>query len=188
MKSLFYLLSAVLVSSTVSCQKTATAPDGPLTASFQLLNEQGQEATLFPQGQNVIFRFQVANTSDQDIYVCNPVFNPRDFLAVYRTAEKQPVSLGKPYSGIFCEYVGGYRLGAHQAMTFTIPWVDAAAYPIRFPFCGHAPTTYLPTGHYRTAFRPSVTWHFWDQGPAATTTVDFQPFARAFEVTGPGGQ
>lgn len=182
MKYLFYLLSVLLVSSTVSCQKTDTAPGGPLTASFQLLNEQGQEAAVFPQGQNLIFRFQLANTSDQDIYVENPVFDPREFLEVFSMAEKQPVSLGKPYSGIFCTYQGGYRIAAHQAMLFTIPWVDAPAYPISFPLCGHAPTTYLPLGHYRTAFRPSVTWHFWDQGPAATTTIDFQTFAREFEV------
>lgn len=182
MKYLLYLLSVALVSSAVSCQQTDPAPKGPLTASFQLLDEQGQEATVFPQGQNFIFRFQVANTSDQDIYVENPVFNPRDFLEVFHLVENQQVSMGKPYAGIFCTYQGGYQLAAHQALTFTIPWVEAPAYPTSDPLCGHAPTTYLPIGHYRTAFRPSVTWHFWHQGPATSTTINFSSFAREFEV------
>lgn len=167
--------------SITGCDK-ADVPAMPLVCSFQLLNEQGQEAVVFPQGQNFIFRFQVTNTSDQDIYVDNPVIDTREFLDVFSTVEKQQVSVGRPYSGIFCEYIGGYTVAAHQAITFTIPWVDAAAYPTSFPFCGHAPTTYLPTGHYHTAFTPSVTWHLKKQGPATSKTSDFQRFARDFEV------
>jgi hypothetical protein len=182
MKYCFYFLSVALVSSTVSCQKTTTSPTGPLTATFQLLTEQGQEATVFSQGQNFVFCFRLANTSDQDIYVENPVFDPREFLEVVRLVENQQVSMGKPYTGIFCTYQGGYKIAAHQAMTFTIPWLEAPAYPTSYPLCGHVSTNYLPIGHYRTAFRPSVTWHFWDQGPATSTTVDFQTFGREFEV------
>ena len=182
MRYRLYVLFAALASSTGSCQKANTAPTGPLTASFQLLNEQAGEATVFPQGQNVIFRFQITNTSDQDVFVKNPVFDTRDFLEVYSTAEKQQVSLGKPYAGIFCYYVGGYVIPAHKAITCTIPWVDAAAYPLSFPFCGHAPTTYLLAGHYRTSFRPSVTWHFQGQGPDNDDNTDFQAFSYEFDV------
>jgi hypothetical protein len=174
-------LSLALAGSITGCDKTDT-PAGPLTCSFQLLNEQGQEAVVFPQGQNFILRFQVANTSDQDVYVDNPVIDTREFLEVFSMAEKQQVSVGRPYSGIFCEYVGGYTIAAHKAMTFNIPWVAATAYPTSFPFCGHAPTTYLPTGHYRTAFRPTITWNFRDQGPSASKTIAFEEFAREFEV------
>jgi hypothetical protein len=179
--SLIYGLCFTLLGIAPGCDKNS-ALAGPLTCSFQLLNEQGQEATVFSQGQNLIFRFQVTNTCDQNIYIKIPMFNTQDFLEVYGTAGKQNVSLGKPYSGIFCNYVSGYTLVAHQAMTFTIPWVDVAAFPISFPFCTHAPTTYLPTGHYRTSFSPSVTWHFQSQEPAATTTTDFQPLTREFDV------
>ena len=186
MKYLFSLFFVAFASGIVGCQKTDSTPNGPLTASFQLLNEQGQEAAVFPQGRNVVFRFQLTNTSDQDISVQNPVIDPRDFLEVFSTAEKQSASLGKPYSGIFCNYIGGfpYKIPAHQAMTFTIAWVDAPAYPLSFPFCGHAPTTYLPIGHYRTAFSPAVTWLYSGQAPTTATTTDFPTVAREFEVTG----
>ncbi|MFD1875538.1 hypothetical protein [Hymenobacter bucti] len=184
MKYLFAFFFVAFASGLAGCQQTDSAPKGPLTASFQLLNEQGQDATVFPQGQNVIFRFEIVNTSDQDVFVKNPVFDTRDFLEVFSTAEKQQVSLGKPYSGIFCYYVGGYVIPAHKAITCTIPWVDATAYPLSFPFCGHAPTTYLPIGHYRTAFSPAVTWNFSGQGPTAATTTNFPAVACEFEVTG----
>jgi hypothetical protein len=174
-------LSLAMASSIVSCDK-ADAPAIPLVCSFQLLNEQGQDAVVFPQGQNFIFRFQVTNTSDQDIYVDNPVIDTREFLEVFSLAEKQQVSVGRPYSGIFCEYIGGYTVAAHQAMTFTIPWVAATAFPMSFPFCGHAPTKYLPAGHYHTAFTPSVTWHIKKQGPATAKTSNFQRYAREFEI------
>ena len=190
MKHRFPILFVAFAGGMVGCQKTDTTPTAPLTASFQLLNERGQEASVFPQGQNVVFRFQLANTSDQDIAVTNPVIDARDFLEVFRTADQQPVSLGKPYSGIFCNYIGGYpyTVPAHQVLTFTIAWVDAPAYPIGFPFCGHAPTMYLPTGHYRTAFTPAVNWHFAGQGPTAATTTGFPTAAREFEVVEPGGK
>jgi hypothetical protein len=174
-------LSLALAGSITGCDKT-DAPAMPLVCSFQLLNEQGQEAVVFPQGQNFIFRFQVTNMSDQDIYVDNPVIDTREFLEVFSMAEKQQVSVGRPYSGIFCEYIGGYTIAAHKAMTFSIPWVAATAYPMSFPFCVHAPTTYLPTGRYRTAFTPTVTWHIKKEGPTASRTNDFQRYAREFEV------
>jgi hypothetical protein len=174
-------LFLALLGSVSGCDK-AVAPAEPLTCSFQMLNEQGQGATVFPLGQNFIFRFQVTNTSDQDIYVDNPVIDTREFLEVFSIAEKQQVSVGRPYSGIFCEYVSGYTIAAHKAMLFNIPWVAATSYQMSFPFCGHAPTTYLPTGHYRTAFRPVITWSFQGQGPASSKTTTFKEFAREFEV------
>jgi hypothetical protein len=185
MKYPFFMLAMALVSGTVSCQKTDPAPDGPLTVSFQLLNEQGREATVFPQGQNLLFSYQVANSSDQDIFLKNPVGDLTHFLEVYGMAEKQAVSLGKPYSSIFCYYIGGYTLPAHQTMTLSIPWVTSSAYPTSPQFCGHAPNTYLPIGHYSTTFTPSLTW---SQGKSTGTTTTFPTFTRAFDVTGPEGE
>ena len=73
---------------------------------------------------------------------------------------------------------------------FSIPWVAAAAYPTSSRFCGHAATTYLPVGRYRTSFAPSFTWYQDSNpttaGPAHTT--DAQEFNCEFEVTATGGK
>jgi hypothetical protein len=69
MKYIVSLFFIAFASGIVGCQKTDSMPNAPLTASFQLINEQGQEAAVFPQGQNVVFRFQLTNISDQDISV-----------------------------------------------------------------------------------------------------------------------
>ncbi len=180
-------LAAALVSSTVSCQKTANAPVAPFTASFQLLNERGQEAARFPQGQNIVFRFQVINHSDQVVYFEAPLFDTRQFLDVTTSAG---TSFGKPYTGVLCTTIGAYLLAARDTMEFVIPWVAAAAYPTSGRFCGHAATTYLPVGRYRTSFAPSFTWYQNSNPTTAgpTHTTDAQEFSREFEVTAPGGQ
>ena len=187
MKYVSYLLVTTLVAGTVSCHKTDTAPDVPFTASFQLFNERGQEATIFPQGQNILLRFQVINHSDQAVYFAAPLFDTRQFLEV---TTPDGTSFGKPYSGVLCDYIGAYTLAARDTMKFSIPWVAAAAYPTSSRFCGHAATTYLPAGHYRTSFAPSFTWH---QDSNATTagpthSTDAQDLSREFEVTGPRGK
>ena len=181
MKFLSALLPAVLASATVSCHQPDTAPAAPFTASFQLLNEQGQEAASFPQGQNIVFRFQLINHSAQAVYFTAPLFDTRQFLAL---TTREGTSLGKPYTGVLCTLIGAYQLAARDTMTFTIPWVAAAAYPTSGQFCGHAATSYLPTGHYRTSFAPSFTWHQ-DLNPTTagpTQTTAPQEFSQEFEV------
>lgn len=187
MKFLSYLLAAAFVSGTVSCHKTDTAPEAPFTASFQLLNEQGQEAARFPQGQNIVFRFQVINHSDQVVHFTAPLFDTRQFLDV---TTREGISLGKPYTGVLCTTIGAYLVAARDTMTFSIPWVAAAAYPTSGRFCGHAATTYLPVGHYQTSFAPSFTWYQNSDPTTAgpTHTTDAQEFSREFEVTGTAGK
>jgi hypothetical protein len=175
------LLIAALGSGAARCHKQDTVPTPTVTDSLQLLNEQGQPATVFAQGQNIVFRFQVKNNSDQSIFLPNPVFDPTTFLAVYTRAR---VSFGKPYEYIFCTYQGGIPLAAGQTYTFSIPWVEAAAYSTTAQFCRHAATTYLPLGRYQTHFAPSFAWT--QQGtlttPGVSQSLAAQEFSYEFEV------
>lgn len=187
MKYLSSLLAVALMSGSVSCQQAVPAPASPFTTSFQLLNERGQPAASFPQGQNIIFRFQLINHSDQAVHFAAPLFDTRQFLEV---TTRGGISFGKPYTGVLCTTIGAYQVAAHDTMTFSIPWVAAAAYPTSSRFCGHAATTYLPVERYRTCFAPSFTWHqdinSTTAGPTHTTNA--QELSQEFEVTGPGGK
>jgi hypothetical protein len=153
MKYFVLLLFMALAGETSSCQKAAATPDGVLTTSFQLLNEQGQEATVFSHGQNLIFRFQLTNPSDQDVVLHNPPIEVTHFLEVNRlTPGEGSGAMGKPYDNIFCYLTGGIVVQAHTTTTLSIAWVETPAFPTSLFFCGHAKTTYLPAGRYRTSF------------------------------------
>ena len=150
-----FLLSALavaLLGSSSGCDKSDAATS-PLTTSFSLLNEQGQEATVFAQGQNIIFRFQITNPTDEDIILRNPPIDVSHFLEVTRlTAGEGSKNMGKPYNYIFCTFQGGVIAPARKAVTASIPWVETPAFSTTWPFCDHASTSYLPIGHYRTSF------------------------------------
>lgn len=170
----------LLAGSLLSCKKTAEPPQAqaPLAYSFAVLNEQGQATAVFAPGQNIVFRFQVENQSDQDLYLANPLFDPTHFLEVYQAGSGQ--SMGKPYQDLCLTYQAFYQLPPHTVRTFTVPWLKSAQYPDAEPFCTHAATTALPAGRYRLSFAPTLTWHL---GTDAPTTVPAPAAAtQEFEV------
>lgn len=170
-----------VVAGAFGCDK-AEAPATPLTASFQLLNEQGQEATAFPRGENLIFLFRITNPTDRTVMLKNPPIDDTHFLEVRRlTPGEGSGDLGKPYTSAFCTYQGGVVVPARGAITLSIPWVESPAFPASLYFCGrqHAPTTYLPVGRYRTSFATPLTILRVNQPDEVTKT---QTFTREFEV------
>jgi len=174
-------LALAVLGSALGCDKS-DGPATPLTCSFQLLNEQGQEATVFAQGQNIIFQFQITNPSAQNIVLNNPPIDVTHFLEVNRlTPGEGSSAIGKPYNNIFCTFQGGIGVPARSAITLSIPWVENAAFPTSLYFCGgqHAKTTYLPAGRYRTSFTTPLTIIRADQPDVVT---EAQTFTREFEV------
>ncbi len=160
-------LALLLAGSALSCQKVAEPPATPLAYSFQVLTEQGLATTVFAPGQNIVFRFQVENRADQEMYLANPLFEAAHFLEVYQLGSGPPQSMGTPYQDLCLSYQAYYTVAAHSTLSFAVPWVKSAQYPDVAPFCTHAATTGLPAGRYRTSFAPTLTWHF---GTAAATT------------------
>lgn len=172
-------LTVALLGNSSGCGKS-DAPTTPLTSSFSLLNEQGQEATMFAQGQNIIFRFQITNPTDEDIVLDNPPINTSQFLEVVRlTAGEGAKNMGKPYNYIFCTFQGGVIVPARKTITASISWVETAAFSTSWPFCDHANTSYLPIGHYRTSFTTPLTILHVDQPYEVTKP---QTFTVEFDV------
>ena len=171
-------LTVALLGSSSGCAKS-DAPTSPLTTSFSLLNEQGREATVFAQGQNIIFRFQITNPTDKNIILRNPPIDDTHFLEVTRIAAgKGAENVGKPYARIFCTFNLIYGIPAHQTGTWSIPWVEASAFPTSPIFCAHTSTSHLPTGRYRTSFTTPLTIVHADQPDEVTKprtfTIEFE--------------
>jgi hypothetical protein len=144
---------------------------------------QGEPAVSFQQGQNILFRFRVKNNTSQDVLLTNPLFETDHFLEVSRvnTATSRTV-VGKPYKYIFCAYIGGYSVRAHDLLDLTIPWEADVAYPTNAVFCEPAANSYLPTGHYSCSF--TTTLRFDPNGRATNPTVALAPqtFTKEFDV------
>lgn len=174
-------LFAALFSGLTSCQKEPAAPSAPVSATYRVLNEQGQETAVFAPGQAIVLRYEVQNNTDQEVFLSNPVFDYAHFMEVFSEANGQSRSLGTPYTDMSMVYITHFTVAAHSTRSFTIPWVASAQYPEVYPFNGHAATTALPVGRYHTSVLPRLAWH---QGTAADVTVPLaaQDFVRTFEV------
>lgn len=181
----FGLVFCILFSGLMGCKKKEAAPTEALAFSFQLLNEQGQETSVFAPNQNIIFHFEARNTTDSTMYFLTRLWDidTLKLPAVYRGSPAQSQLVGKPYRGLCRDYVGGpHPIAAHNAIQFTIKWLNLPLSPPSFadsPFCTHAVTTQLPRGHYYASFTPSFVWY---QTGVTTTETTSPPLIQEFDV------
>jgi hypothetical protein len=174
-------LFITLLGSLTGCKKAQELPRQPVSATYLVLNEQGQETAVFAPGQAIVLRYEVRNDTDQEVYFNNPVFDYAHFMDVSRDDNGQLSLVGRPYTDLSLTYDMYVIVAAHSTRSFTIPWVASAKYPDVYPFNSHAPNAQLPVGRYQTAVQPQLTWH---HGTEADITVAFaaQDFVRTFEV------
>ena len=187
MKS-FIILGATLCTLLVglaSCKKDKAAPTEPLVFSFQLLNEQGQETSVFAPGQNIIFHFEARNMTDQKMFLLTDLrdLTNNGLPSIYSFNKGVPQLVGRPYDYLCVNYVGGPTpLAAHDALQFSIAWLEPTKPTNQFehePFCDHAATTALPKGHYYASFSASFVWY---QDGVTTTETAPPTMVREFDV------
>jgi hypothetical protein len=178
---LVFCLIAALFGSLASCKKEPEAPREPVSATYRVLNEKGQETAVFALGQAIVLSYEVRNDTDQEAYFNNPVFSYAHFMEVFRDADGQSNLVGTPYTDMSLNYSMFVVVAAHSTRSFTIPWVASAQYPDMYPFNGHAANAPLPMGRYHTSVLPLLTWR---HGTEADITVPLaaQDFVRTFEV------
>jgi hypothetical protein len=120
---------------------------------FCLLNEKGEPATIFEEGENFTFRFSFQNNLEDSITV-NTSFVTNNFFEVTQRNNGQNIDLGKPYTGIWCEYVGGpknFVLPPNATGGVQCPWVAKDEKNIQ-PFCASKSKEALNSGMYFTQF------------------------------------
>jgi len=152
----------------IACSKQ----DVPLNveAAFQLLNEAGQPATVYNEGESFQFLFVIRNKTGMQL-TFNPDFIEEDFFRVFRLEQSGFVSMGKPYQNAFCQFgVGQFIIAPGEEYRFNIPWVpeDGNNY---YPFCLTNKNDPLSKGKYRTAIEKPI--HVTYEGGAITIAERF---------------
>ncbi len=73
----------------------------PIDFKFRLLDTLGNESTVFNEGENIIFSFEVINNSSEDVYLKN-FFPNHDFFRVYQpNTDGGILDYGTPYEHLF---------------------------------------------------------------------------------------
>jgi len=141
---------ATILMFVASCEKNKT--DLPVEFKFVLLDTLGNEKTVFNQGENIIFSFQVINNSSEDLFLEQFLPN-NDFFRVYQlNTDESTLDYGFPQSGV--EKIGGYYIISKSRIEFKFPWVYSNNTNLygKYLFGDQSHTSYLPGGNYYTEF------------------------------------
>jgi hypothetical protein len=129
-----------------------------ITFNFCLLNEQGQPATVFKEGENFSFHFSITNKTDKKLFFF-PDFAYSDternnFCEVFMSDGEK---VGKPF--VFLGYdkigIGAYPFNPSQSYIFEQQWIDHRNSIWRWKY-GHYESSnqkHLPAGNYFTQFQ-----------------------------------
>jgi hypothetical protein len=92
---------------------------------FQLQGEDGIECYDFKEGDNIIFRLEIKNDTDEDAWL--PPFTDIIGHDVFRVYSQSGEEIGTPWDGIWSSMVGSGFIGAHCSVVFFCPWFDIPA-------------------------------------------------------------
>jgi len=140
-----------------SCEKDKN--ELPVEFKFRLLDTLGNEKTVFKQGENIIFSFQIINNSSEDLYFEH--FSPNgEFFRVYKPNTTEGLlSYGCPYEYLFCEYIGAFKIPKNDIFEVVIPWYENIKYTRGYIGCPietfHRDVNDLIQGNYYTEFSQS---------------------------------
>jgi hypothetical protein len=119
---------------------------------FCLLNEVGEAATEFDEGENYTFSFSIENKEDDTITVTTE-FITADFYRVYRTQDNK--DLGKPWTGLWCEFSlrpREIKSAPAECIKLDCPWVLNGNNRPDYPLCMSESKYPLSKGNYYTSF------------------------------------
>ena len=156
----YFKLASLLFATAIlfaSCEKNKN--ELPVEFKFVLLDTLGNEKTVFNQGENIIFSFQVINNSSENLML--EFFLPNDdFFRVYQPNTNEGLlNYGKPYEHLFCEYIGALQIPKNGNLKVVIPWYESIKYTNGYIGCPletyHKNTPILKVGKYYTEFSQS---------------------------------
>ena len=96
-----------------------------LMVDFQLQNEDGTECYDFKEGDNIIFRLEIKNDTDEDAIL--PPFSEVLGLDVFTVFSQEGVRIGTPWDVIMTSFRECEIIGAHNSAVFVCPWFDIPA-------------------------------------------------------------
>ena len=118
---------------------------------FCLLNEQEKPATVFNEGENIIFSFSLTNNLKESISIPTQFIND-DFYRVYEN--KNNTDMGKAWTGIWCNFNNEkmmIELLANEQKELNCPWRLSEIFQADYPLCKGDDMNPLPQGEYFTS-------------------------------------
>lgn len=135
---------------------------------FCLLNEQGEPATVFNEGENFTFLFSITNKSGVNLNNDNRFLNEN----IFNVYDIKKNDYGKPYEITFILTIGqgAMPLDADSTYTFNVPWKDERESwnSLYYSFKGLSKNL-LPKGRYFTQFS-----HQFSLGQIKTDVLTFR--------------
>lgn len=128
-----------------------------LMVDFRLQNEDGMECYDFKEGDNIIFRLEIKNDTDEDAIL--PPFSEVLGLDVFTVFSLEGVKIGTPWDVIMTSFRECEIIEAHSSAVFVCPWFDIPA--LYFNGTDHYYSEYfykkddkspLPKGEYYSEF------------------------------------
>lgn len=98
---------------------------GDQMVDFQLQNEDGIECYEFKEGDNIIFRLEIKNDTDEDVIL--PPFSEVLGLDVFSVYSQKGVKIGTPWDVIMTSFRESDVIRAHSSAVFVCPWFDIPA-------------------------------------------------------------
>ena len=124
---------------------------------FQLQNEDGMECYDFKEGNNIIFRLEIKNNTDEDAIL--PPFSEVLGLDIFSVYSLGGGEIGTPWDVIMTSFREYEIIKAHSSAVFVCPWFDIPA--LYFNGTKHYYSEYfykkddrlpLPKGEYYSKF------------------------------------
>ena len=157
---------------------------GDLGIKFCLLNEDSVPANIFKEGENFYFYFAFENFTEKMIGIEAKSFS--DFFMIYHKETNE--LMGKPYSGLFCNFVGGPLIVPvldNKSTLILLPWITFIEnenywwYPhtIRwdgYPFCSAQENIFIPKGEYSCRWEMDLTYRISDKAYSDDETLCFE--------------
>ena len=117
---------------------------------FCLLNEQGEPATVFNEGENIVFSFSLMNNLKESISI-SPEFINDDFYRVYGYNN---TDMGKAWTGMWCNFryeKMAIELQPDEQKVLNCPWFLSDNFNADYPLCKGDDMNPLPKGEYFTS-------------------------------------
>ena len=130
---LIYLLSVLLLMfvSLNSCSSDDEISEGndeiseaidtlTLTAHLGFQDESGVEKYVFKEGENIVFRLDVINNSEEDVIIHGNII----LYDAFHVYSSQGEDFGKPYDVYISELVGGTIIPSKSIITYLCKWLN----------------------------------------------------------------
>lgn len=131
------ILMAVVTMLTLAMSSCSSDDDTSISVNFILQDESGCEKYIFKEGENIIFKLDITNNTEEPANLPNmsDMFNKEFFHVISSKGE----DYGYPYDCFYIDNcLGPFMLPANYTYTFLCPWINNPDFELPWeqpPFC-----------------------------------------------------